>query len=41
MSHEPTWPQDATMPAGISHPPRAASGSSRLLRWPRSPARRR
>ena len=20
MSHEPTWPQDATMPAGISHP---------------------
>jgi peptide/nickel transport system substrate-binding protein len=20
MSHEPTWPQDATMPAGITHP---------------------
>jgi hypothetical protein len=20
MSHEPTWPQDATMPAGIPHP---------------------
>ena len=20
MSHEPTWPQDATMPAGIAHP---------------------